>query len=150
MFYFYRLKFQTNKIIIKSEAEYKPTSNTVLKRPVPDLNSFEDEQAAGYLIELKSNKAVAAIKPGEQLVLGRSKSRSDICLADKSISAQHATLQYHSGSHCFLLEDLDSSNGTWIKGQHPLSVGVKTTVGTDEIFYLADKKNACYIFVADS
>jgi len=48
-------------------------------------------------------------------VIGRDKS-ADIMLKDPLVSRQHAVVIYHNGS--YVLKDLDSTNGTQMKGAH--------------------------------
>ena len=47
--------------------------------------------------------------------IGRDAKANDICIAEETVSSQHATIEYREG--CFFLRDLRSSNGTFVNGK---------------------------------
>jgi prefoldin subunit 5 len=66
---------------------------------------------------------------------------ADIHIGDPSVSARHA--QILSGGHGFEIEDLDSTNGTFVGGQKvrraPLRNGDRVAVGSVEFLFLVDR-----------
>ncbi|WP_215619611.1 FHA domain-containing protein [Leptothoe kymatousa] len=48
--------------------------------------------------------------------LGRDPRQSDIAMPDKRLSRCHAALQYSAEQECFILSDLESTNGTYVNG----------------------------------
>ncbi len=71
----------------------------------------------------------------EGAVLGRERARTDISLRDESISKRHARIFHQDGA--WLLEDLNSSNGTYVDDQR-ITVPVRLTQG--RTFSLAQRK----------
>lgn len=69
------------------------------------------------------------LDPGESTVIGRDES-ADICIADKSLSKNHARLDLSSGS--VVLEDLGSTNSTFVNGAR---IDSKTIVPGDELLF---------------
>lgn len=60
-----------------------------------------------------------------EVIIGRS-NNCDILLEDKTVSGRHARLAYHHGQ--WWLEDLSSTNGTFLNGE-PVSTAVVLTDG---------------------
>jgi pSer/pThr/pTyr-binding forkhead associated (FHA) protein len=60
-----------------------------------------------------------------EVIIGRSAS-CDVILEDKTVSGRHARLAYHHGQ--WWLEDLGSTNGTFLNGE-PVSAAVVLTHG---------------------
>lgn len=75
------------------------------------------------------------INQNKQLVLGRNE-RADLQLPHKCVSRRHAQIRSIS-SRCLLLEDLGSSNGTFVNGKkitaYPLQEGDVVTIGPFEL-----------------
>ncbi|PCJ26894.1 MAG: hypothetical protein COA96_04500 [SAR86 cluster bacterium] len=76
---------------------------------------------------------------GKGLSVGRSNELSDFVLADKEISRRHLRVSSLSGNQ-IQIEDLNSSNGTYVNGQliaafkpRVLNVGDRVKIGTTEI-----------------
>jgi pSer/pThr/pTyr-binding forkhead associated (FHA) protein len=65
----------------------------------------------GELVPCGGGDTIPLLRP--QLLIGRS-SRCDICLRFPSISAKHCSLSLENGY--WYVEDLRSSNGTWVDG----------------------------------
>jgi two-component system response regulator AtoC len=74
---------------------------------------------------------VALIGPGCAVVVGRT-APSDLCIDDPTLSRQHA--RFTQVDSQVLVEDLGSTNGTWIAGQRTpqamLSVGAEAMLGS--------------------
>lgn len=76
----------------------------------------------------------------ERLLIGRLY-RSDILIEDPSVSREHATIERKDGR--FILEDLKSTNGTFINGESVdvriLNHGDKIRVGNTVLQFIADE-----------
>jgi tRNA A-37 threonylcarbamoyl transferase component Bud32 len=66
----------------------------------------------GRLLLLLEQGEPRSYEIGEQFIIGRS---GDLRLADGRVSRRHARIVFHGGS--YLLEDLNSSNGTYVNEQ---------------------------------
>ncbi len=81
------------------------------------------------------------LDPSRETILGRS-GDIDIALADRLASRRHAMIRHTDGQ--WLLEDLESRNGTWLDGRavqaEPLHDGSVVRIGMTELTYqvLAD------------
>jgi len=76
---------------------------------------FGSEVATGRLVRMNGPQQERAIElPGPVCVLGRGPT-ANIRLEDDSVSKNHATLSFGDGS--YHLEDLASSNGTFVNGK---------------------------------
>jgi len=76
----------------------------------------------------------------ERLLIGRLH-RSDILIEDSSVSREHAAIERKDGR--FILEDLKSTNGTFINGESVdvriLSHGDKIRVGNTVLQFIAEE-----------
>jgi len=81
-----------------------------------------------------------ALGPAETLI-GRS-GACDITLADEGISRDHALISYDEPEGCFLVEDLQSTNGTQVNGKRVRSVtlqhGDELRIGRTRFRFLCD------------
>jgi pSer/pThr/pTyr-binding forkhead associated (FHA) protein len=75
------------------------------------------------LQELSESETFQFTKP--EIIIGRDPAH-DISLNDKTVSTQHARLSYHH--HQWWLEDLDSTNGTFLN-EEPVSTPVVMASG---------------------
>ncbi len=74
-----------------------------------------ESQSLGYLVRMNGPQQETRLEiPGPICVLGRSSS-ANIVLDEEAVSKQHARMT-HTGEG-FLIEDLDSSNGTFVNGK---------------------------------
>lgn len=73
---------------------------------------FEDNAPGAYLYEKAIDKKVELIT--FPYLIGRSR-KCDYIIARNTISLRHAMISYENG--CYMLEDLDSSNGTFLNGE---------------------------------
>ena len=78
-----------------------------------------------------------------KITIGRDES-NDICLNDSLVSAQHAVIeitvnQEMNGVYEYLLQDLDSTNNTYVNDQrvnlHRLSEGDRVRIGTNNFTF---------------
>jgi len=91
------------------------TTNDTTKQP---------EQKATKLVVTEGDKAGVEIAlSGRQLTIGRA-GDSDLIVDDEYASTHHAKLVFINGD--WLVQDLDSTNGTFLDGQR---VGTPATVG---------------------
>ncbi len=76
---------------------------------------FEVAPASGRLVRMNGPQQERGVElPGPVCVLGRGTGAA-IRLEDESVSKRHACLTFDAGS--YHLEDLDSSNGTFVNGK---------------------------------
>lgn len=79
------------------------------RRPTPMPQSQDSVTAVGRVLLFNEGGETTSYDVGEQLVLGRG---GDIRLSDGRVSRRHARVVLHEGA--YLLEDLKSSNGTFL------------------------------------
>ena len=69
---------------------------------------------------------------GEEMVIGRNPT-TDITLLDEGISREHAVILYDADARAYVIEDLQSTNGTKVNGKRirsaPLAEGDEIQVG---------------------
>jgi hypothetical protein len=64
----------------------------------------------------------------DKITIGRSRRNFFCLLLDDAVSREHACIRFHN--HCFWIQDLGSSNGTWIRHQcAPSHVDVRLHYG---------------------
>lgn len=75
----------------------------------------------------------------EKLAIGRNPNRNNVCLADREVSKEHATVERRGAE--VLLKDLGSSNGTFVNGRQVteavLRDGDLVRMGNTEIIFVA-------------
>ena len=106
-----------------------PLEDTTRIAPAPE--AAEGDQAAYLLVLAGSNVGAMYKIEQERLVMGRG-DRVDIRMVDEGLSREHARLLKESGR--FVLEDLGSTNGTYLgqrklDGPVPLEIGVPLRIG---------------------
>jgi predicted component of type VI protein secretion system len=120
--------------------------NNRLTRPIPIFTSGKKEKASpregppGKLI------VVYGAHLGKQYHLGPKKmligrmGRSDISIDDSSVSREHAFIERKDGR--FILEDLKSTNGTFINGEfvdvRVLNHGDKIRIGNTVLQFIVE------------
>ena len=76
------------------------------------------------LVEVATNEVVELLL--DRILMGRRKD-CDIILRRPLVSAHHCVLHRNNDDGCWYVQDLDSTNGTWVNGQQvtesPLSSG---------------------------
>lgn len=69
---------------------------------------------------------------GDEIVIGRNPT-TDITLLDEGISREHAVILFDSDASAFVIEDLQSTNGTKVNGKRirsaPLHPGDEIQIG---------------------
>ena len=74
-----------------------------------------------------------------RVVIGRSM-EADLVFDDDTLSREHAAIAFRNGS--FVVEDLDSSNGTWVNGEQvvarPIGHGDRVRLGHLELQVLIE------------
>lgn len=113
------------------------------------LESLEDSQAVGQPISAYTPLQEGAclvhtligrrypLDPQQSIVIGRDEQQADIAILDSNISRRHAQLSY-TGSD-WLLEDLNSTNGTKVNAQRivrrELMSGDRIKIGSTELLF---------------
>jgi hypothetical protein len=118
---------------VMGKSRYLPAQ----KQPKADYRPFS--KVRGYLKGISGAFTGAEIPLEENgIVLGRDPKLASIVFEAqyKEIGRRHAHLAYDSQTHDFVLEDLYSRHGTFIKNRK-LSVGEKVKLKSGDIFYLA-------------
>lgn len=84
-------------------------------------------------------------------VIGRDKDTADIPINDPLISRQHAAISYDDDA--FVLKDLESTNGTLVKGSEIKQVRIrhrdKFTIGDTTIQFILDETTAGAVYEID-
>lgn len=90
--------------------------------------------AEGITIEVLEGPLDGArwVGPGPRVTIGRAAGNSFSLPLDRSVSSRHAALSWDAGSGAWTIEDLRSTNGTWIEGAR-ISSPQPIASGTDFI-----------------
>jgi hypothetical protein len=114
--------------------------------PAEDLAAASRHLRAALVMRIGGKPGpIFVLDPSRDSVLGRS-GEIDIALADRLASRRHAIIRYQDGQ--WLLEDLESRNGTWLDGRvvqtEPLCDGSVVRIGMTELVFqvLADEPAA--------
>jgi hypothetical protein len=96
----------------------------------------------GYLKGLSGAFMGAELPLENDIVLGRDPKLANIVFNGKykKISRRHASLSYRSQTHDFILEDLYSGHGTFVKGKK-LAGGKKVKLRSGDTFYLVSSEH---------
>ena len=97
------------------------------------------EQAVAKLIITRNGQVLQEVVLAEgRMTIGRHPA-SDVVIAHRAVSAQHAAITLQPGGHAFI-EDLNSTNGTWVDGQRvarrPLEHGERVTIAKFEVEFV--------------
>jgi pSer/pThr/pTyr-binding forkhead associated (FHA) protein len=116
-------------------------------RPIPLFKSGEkakdpsSEGPPGKLIIIYGADLGRQYRLGPERVLIGRQYRSDILIEDSSVSREHAAIERKDGR--FILEDLKSTNGTFINGESTdvrvLNHGDKIRVGNTVLQFIAEE-----------
>jgi len=77
------------------------------------------------------------LRGDDSIILGRS-SEADIKIDSDTVGRNHVRLSWQAHSSQIWLEDLGSTNGTFLSNGQELKSGVKMTIGLGDSFYLAE------------
>jgi pSer/pThr/pTyr-binding forkhead associated (FHA) protein len=113
-----------------------------LPTPIPLSEVAPEPQ--GVFVETHAASSGAAHRLRDGLQIGRS-IESELRVLDPSVSRQHATIALRGGA--FVLEDLNSQNGTFVNGerirQRVLCDGDRVNIGEAEfLFRLGDGRTS--------
>lgn len=99
----------------------KPPVNTP---PVRNANEEQPTQAVGSVKILTGQykDAVLAVKQGEEIILGRDKSKCHLIFDNPHVSRVHCGVRYNSRENIYLITDY-STNGTFLKNGQQLRKG---------------------------
>ena len=71
---------------------------------------------SAHIIDVGRHTSAERIQLRKRRVrIGREARLNDVCIAEETVSSQHAVIEYREG--CYYLRDLRSSNGTFINGK---------------------------------
>src|SRR5512147_1961443 len=103
-----------------------------------------EEKMAEFQLVMRSGPTPGATFPleGDQLTIGRDSSNG-VAINDAEVSRKHARLTFQGGK--FVIEDLGSTNGTFVNGQrltgpHVLKAGDVVAFG-EQIVLMYDAAN---------
>ena len=98
------------------------------------------KRTAGLEGWLQHDETRVPVEAGARLVIGRAEA-ADVCLADESVSWEHAEIVRHAGA--LHVRDLGSRNGTYVDDAPVTASGVRLRhgariiVGDQELFYVS-------------
>jgi pSer/pThr/pTyr-binding forkhead associated (FHA) protein len=95
-------------------ADHEPEEERASAGPVPPGNSFVVLEGFYEGLEIPVDR--------DWLVIGRGRG-ADVMLAEPTISRAHCALGYEAGR--FFVQDLGSTNGTWINGSREKRASLK-------------------------
>ena len=116
-------------------------------RPIPVFKSGKRERdslgegPSGKLIVIYGGRLGKEYHLGPKRMLIRRMDRSDIVIDDSSVSREHASIERKDGR--FILEDLKSTNGTFIDGEfvdvRVLNHGDKIRIGNTVLQFIVEE-----------
>jgi len=112
-----------------NEIETQHISASELARLHTQRRESAAEQRTALLLYQRDGVRVVPLVAGQPQVLGRF-APADIVVADGSLSRQHATVELREGA--LWVEDLQSTNGTWVNGKR---VESGTVESSDELAF---------------
>jgi hypothetical protein len=74
--------------------------------------------------------------PSGRITVGRDKG-NDVVLSDDTVSSKHAIFQRNDKTGTFILQDLASTNGTWVNSR-PLTSGRSITLFDGDLIFFGD------------
>ncbi|WP_441291244.1 sigma 54-interacting transcriptional regulator [Sorangium sp. KYC3313] len=114
----------------KREGERYDTSTERLTVSA-DVGGPPAQRGITIVFHYRDGVEVAQLAPGQARVVGRGEP-SDLCLPDRTLSREHARFSLNEGR--ILVEDLGSTNGTWIAGTRieraEVALGGEVMLGT--------------------
>jgi pSer/pThr/pTyr-binding forkhead associated (FHA) protein len=125
--------------MIRSEAK---SDKTQIRQPSPSTKKIPARYQASIVITQGYAEGMEYPINKTYSVIGRG-TNAQVRVKDPEVSREHAVIQYHEGA--FILKDLDSTNGTHMKGtsirQRKLRHGDKFRIGDTILqFILEDNR----------
>lgn len=95
----------------------------------------------------KNGKYECYILANDRILIGRNPQMCTVLYAPDAagVSRCHCSVTYNEQTNLFILEDLCSSNGTFLKDGYRLEEGKVITLSPDDRFYLGKKQNECIV-----
>ncbi len=104
----------SDDITDRENLETAPLTAEALARLRAVKMAHAEGQKVSLLIYFRDGVRVVHLGEGESVVIGRTRP-ADVPIRDRSLSRQHATVEVASGE--IWVEDLQSTNGTWVDGE---------------------------------
>ena len=95
----------------------------------------------------KNGKYECYILANDRILIGRNPQMCTVLYSPNTagVSRCHCSVTYNEQTNLFILEDLCSSNGTFLKNGYRLEEGKVITLSPDDSFYLGKKQNECIV-----
>lgn len=106
--------------------------------------SVSAEPVAGYLHDFAKGSRLVSIPVFRPVMVGRNPGNDCVIVAD-AVSGAHARIGWDAEQGNFWVEDLHSTNGTWLGPDHRLPAGTRYPLGEGQCFYLGDRHVALMI-----
>ena len=107
-----------------------------------DLSSVKKERPCAFVKQADGTVKTFFIE-SNRLVFGRNKETCDVVYPEskKSISRNHCSVSYNKQTEMFLLEDMDSSYGTFLSSGKKALPHMVYAINPNDKFYIVDKSN---------
>jgi two-component system cell cycle response regulator len=135
----------------KKKKKTMPQEEEVSERTVvTKIEKIEPEHEKAYILFISGPLMGEKYLLGDKdIVIGRDKDDCDIAISDSRVSRQHLRIGFEGGQ--FMIEDLDSTNGTFVNGERigkrkVLENGDQIHISSDTLFNFAYGKEADLIF----
>ena len=106
------------------------------------LDFFKKKSAESLVLVVPDGTKL--VNPKQEIYIGRNAEECDIVVENKSVSKKHLRLTLKKGK--WILEDLNSMNGTWVNGERvspmqpiALNSGDRICIALSAVFYLDEK-----------
>jgi hypothetical protein len=118
-------------------------ATTTIPDPPPYVPPVAPKISKGMLNGVAGQYSGASIPLETATVLGRDPHSANIVFGPESdaISKRHCSIRFDAGRGVFLLEDLGSTNGTFLMSGEKLVPGQPKELRSGQRFYLGDQKN---------
>lgn len=137
----------------KTQLDKRPFEGTSVDQAQLDELPLDERQPTPFLRILRGEGAAQEIPLDldEYIILGRDPSVSHVVLGRQELSRQHCALRFDSRSQHFEIEDLKTSNGTFLVSdqgeEHPLPPGKATTLASGQQFFLVDRETQLQVII---
>lgn len=125
----------------KSSASGEQSNDTVSKST--DANKIE-KRAMLRSLSTQHNGMTVAVHAGSQVMIGRDPANCKVVFREgtEGISGRHCAVSYDEASNEFILTDLRSTYGTFLKNGQKLNPNVPYRLKAGDEFYVGDKANS--------
>ena len=125
----------------KSSASGEQSNDTVSKST--EANKIE-KRAMLRSLSTQHNGMTVAVHAGSQVMIGRDPANCKVVFREgtEGISGRHCAVSYDEASNEFILTDLRSTYGTFLKNGQKLNPNVPYRLKAGDEFYVGDKANS--------